>query len=136
MTTTGLLRSLGLRPLTKGDLGQLADEQLEKILSSLPDDPVKRTEVVAGAVSRITEKARRDPIARGLRDWLANKQPFTSDANARKKLDDGIKDLVEKGVKEGLLALVSGLLGKAPTEVDRNKKPKDPITLPEKDPGE
>ncbi|GEM_PF-2687575 len=123
-------------PGGKGDFRQLTDEQLQKILSSLPTDPVKRTEVVADAVSRISDKARRDPIARGLRDWLANKQPFTSDANARKKLDEGIKDLVDKGVKDGLLALVSGLLGKDPGQVDRDKKAKDPITRPENDVGE
>jgi hypothetical protein len=122
---------------TGGGAGKdLSDDELKKILSSLPTDPVKRTEVVADAVSRITDIARRDPIARALRDWLAKKQPFTSDANARKKLDEGIKSLVEKGIKEGLLALVSGVLGKEPGKIDRDQKAKDPITTPENDTGE
>lgn len=114
----------------------LSDEQVRKVLASLPDDPVKRTEIVAGAVSRISEAARRDPIARGLRDWLARKQPFTSDANARRKLDEGIRDLVDKGIKEGLLQLVSGLLGREPVEIDREKRDKDPIKRPGNDTGE
>lgn len=114
----------------------LDDADLTKALKNLPTEPVKRAEALADLVTKVSDKAKRDPIVKALRDVIAKIQPFMSDAEAKKKIDKAINDLVEKGVKEGLLQLLKAVVGKEPTKVDRDAPRQDGPNMPEKDLGE
>lgn len=114
----------------------LDDAEITKALKSLPSEPAKRAEALADLVTKVSDKARRDPIVKALRDVIAKIQPFMSDADAKKKIDKAISDLVEKGVKEGLLQLLKAVVGKEPTKVDRDAPRQDGPNMPEKDLGE
>ena len=111
----------------------LTDAELEKALKSLPTDPPKRAEALADLVTKVSDKAKRDPIVRALRDTIAKIQPIMSDADAKKKIDKAIDDLVDKGVKEGLMQLLKAVVGKEPTPVDRDAPRQDGPNVPEKD---
>jgi hypothetical protein len=114
----------------------LTDAELEKALKSLPTEPAKRAEALADLVTKVSDAAKRDPIVRALRDTIAKIQPIMSDADAKKKIDKAIDDLVAKGAKEALMALLKAVVGKAPTPVDRDAPRKDGPNMPEKDLGE
>jgi hypothetical protein len=114
----------------------LTDAELEKALKSLPTDPPKRAEALADLVTKVSDAAKRDPIVRALRDTIAKIQPIMSDADAKKKIDKAIDDLVAKGAKEALMAILKAVVGKAPTPVDRDAPRKDGPNMPEKDLGE
>lgn len=116
--------------------GKLDDDALAKALKSLPSAPVKRAEVLADLVTKVSDTARRDPIVRALRDTIAKIQPLMSQADAKKKIDEAIAKLVEKGAKDALMALLKAAVGKAPTKVDRDAPRKDGPNLREKDLGE
>jgi hypothetical protein len=73
---------------------------------------------------------------RALREVIVKIQPVMPDSQARKKIDQAINDLVEKGVKEGIMALLKAVVGKEPTKVDRDAPPKYGPNVPEKDIGE
>lgn len=139
MPKSGLLDSLGLAaPDKKTDKKPkgLDDAELAKALKSLPADPPKRAEALADLASRITEKTRRDPIVKALRDTIAKIQPIMSDADAKKKFDKALGDLVEKGLKDGLMELLKAAVGKAPSKVDRDAPREDGPLLPKRDPKE
>lgn len=146
-TTRGLLQTLGLGPrpgpgptgplkkpgdrpreeLPAPKKNTLSDAEIADALKKLPADPRKQGEVLADLVTRIGDAARRDPIVRKLRDVIVKVQPFAPDAEARKKIDKAIDDLVEKGLKEGIKALLTAVVGKAPAEVNREQpKPSGP----------
>jgi len=111
----------------------LDDAELSKALKSLPTDPPKRAEALADLVTKVSDTAKRDPIVRALRDTIAKIQPIMSDADAKKKIDKAIDDLVSKGAKEALMALLKAAIGKAPTKVDRDAPRQDGPNLPETD---
>lgn len=146
-TTRGLLQTLGLGPRPgpgpTGPLKQpgdrpreelpapkktsISDAQIADALKKLPADPRKQGEALADLVTRIGDAARRDPIVRKLRDVIVKVQPVLPDGEAKKKIDKAIDDLVEKGIKEGIKALLTAVVGKAPTEVNREQpKPQGP----------
>jgi hypothetical protein len=114
----------------------LDDTELAKALQSLPTDLPKRAEALAELVTKVSDAAKRDPIVRALRDVIVKIQPVMSDAEAKKKIDKAIDDLVAKGVKEGIMALLKVVVGKDPTQVDRDGLPKYGPNVPEKDLGE
>jgi hypothetical protein len=116
----------------KKDKG-LGDAELQKALKNLPSDPPKRAEALADLVTKVSDTAKRDPLVRALRDTIAKIQPLMSDADAKKKIDKAIDDLVSKGAKEALMALLKAAVGKAPTKVDRDAPRKDGPNMPEKD---
>lgn len=122
------------KPAGKGK--GLDDDALSKALKSLPSDPSKRAEALADLVTKVSDTARRDPIVRALRDTLAKIQPLMSEKDAKKKIDDAIKDLVDKGAKAALMALLTAAVGRAPAKVDRDAPRKDGPNMPEKDLGE
>ena len=76
--------------------------------------------MLADLVTKVSDAAKRDPIVRALRDVIVKIQPVMPDAEAKKKIDKAIDDLVTKGVKEGLMALLKVGVGKEPTPVDRD----------------
>ncbi|MCW5664396.1 MAG: hypothetical protein KIT35_11230 [Piscinibacter sp.] len=146
-TTRGLLQTLGLGPrpgpgptgplkkpggrpreeLPAPKKASISDAEIADALKKLPADPRKQGEALADLVTRIGDAARRDPIVRKLRDAIVKVQPVLPDAEARKKIDKAIDDLVEKGIKEGIKALLTVVVGKAPTEVNREQpKPQGP----------
>jgi hypothetical protein len=136
---TGPLKAPGYDPadeLPGAKKRTLDDAELGKALKNLPADPPKRAEALADLVTRVGDAAKRDPIVRALRDLIVKIQPVMPDVEAKKKIEKAIDDLVEKGVKEGIMALLKIVVGKAPTEVDRNAPPKDGPNMPEKDLGE
>jgi hypothetical protein len=55
-----------------------------------------------------------------------------SDAEAKKKLDKALDDLVSKGIKDGIMALLKAVVGKEPSKVDRDAPRKDGPNLPER----
>ena len=114
----------------------LDDAELGKALKNLPADPPKRAEALADLVTKVSDAARRDPIVRALRDVIAKIQPIMSDKDAKEKIDKAISDLVDKGVKEGIMQLLKAAVGKEPTKVDRDAPRQDGPNLPEKDLGE
>lgn len=111
----------------------LGDAELTKALKNLPSEPRKRAEALADLVTQVGDKVKRDPIVRALRDVIVKIQPVMPDADARKKIDKAIDDLVAKGVKDGIMALLKAVVGKAPTKVDRDAPRKDGPNVPEKD---
>lgn len=149
LTAPPLGRSRGINPLTggPGPTGPLrkpndvpreelpspkkkdmSDADLKKALSGLPADPLKRADALADIVLGVSDKLRRDPIVRALRDTIAKIVPFMSTDEAKKELDKAIKDLVEKGIKAGIKALLEAAAGKV-----RDKTPADGPTMPERD---
>lgn len=111
----------------------LDDAELAKALKGLPTDPPKRAEALADLVTKVSDAAKRDPIVRALRDVIVKMQPVMPDAEAKKKIDKAIDDLVDKGVKEGIMALLKVIVGKEPTKVDRDGPRQDGPNIPEKD---
>jgi hypothetical protein len=110
--------------------GKLSDAELTKALKDLPTDPPKRVEALADLVTKVSDGAKRDPIVKALRDAIAKIQPIMSEKDAKKKIDDAIKDLVDKGVKEGIMALLKAVVGKEPSKVDRDTPRQDGPNLP------
>ncbi len=111
----------------------LDDDALASALKRLPTDPPKRVEALADLVTKVSDAVKRDPIVRALRDTIVKIQPIMSDADAKKKLDQAIDDLVAKGIKEGIMALLKLAVGKEPTPVDRDAPRQDGPNLPQKD---
>ena len=111
----------------------LDDTELAKALKSLPTDPPKRAEALADLVAQVSDVAKRDPIVRALRDTIVRIQPVMADSDARKKIDKAIDDLLTKGAKEALMALLKVAVGKAPTKVDRDAPRQDGPNMPQKD---
>jgi hypothetical protein len=111
----------------------LDDAELTKALKNLPADAPKRAEVLAELATQVSDKIKRDPIVRALRDTLAKIQPIMSDADAKKKIDKAIDDLVSKGIKDGIMALLKLVVGKEPSKVDRDAPRKDGPNMPERD---
>lgn len=140
-TPRGLLQALGLpsvpnaTPAAAKPQG-LDDDALAKALKSLPSDPPKRVEALADLVTKVSDKARRDPVVRALRDAIVKIQPLMPDADAKKKIDEAITDLVDKGVKAGIMALLKAVVGKEPTKVDRDAPPTYGPRVQTKDLGE
>lgn len=112
---------------------KMDDAEIATALKNLPADPKKRGEALADLVTRVGDAARRDPIVRALRDLIVKVQPVMPDADAKKAIDKAIDDLVEKGIKEGIMALLTVVVGKAPTKVDRDAPPKTGPDVKEKD---
>ena len=136
---TGPLRAPGYTPQEEVPTAKrkgLDDTAIAKAIKDLPTDPPKRAEALADLVTKVSDAARRDPIVRALRDVIAKIQPIMSDKDAKKKIDKAINDLVEKGVKEGLMELLKLVVGKEPTKVDRDGPRQDGPNMPEKDLGE
>ena len=111
----------------------LSDADLTKALKNLPGEPRKRAEALAELAAQIGDKVRRDPIVKALRDTVAKITPFMSDAEAKKKLDKALDELVSKGIKDGIMALLKAVVGKEPSKVDRDAPRKDGPNLPERD---
>ena len=114
----------------------LDDAEFAKALKSLPSDPPKRAEALADLVTKVSDEARRDPVVKALRNVIVKIQPVMLDAEAKKALDKAIGDLIDKGIKEGIMALLKAVAGKAPTAVDSDAPPKYGPDIPEKDLGE
>jgi hypothetical protein len=141
---TGPLKAPGVEPREevpaakkeKEEGKDLSDAELTKALKSLPADPPKRVEALADLVLKVSDTARRDPIVKALRDAIAKIQPIMSEADAKKKIDKAINDLVDKGVKEGIMQLLKAVIGKEPTKVDRDAPRQDGPNMPPKDLGE
>ncbi len=103
----------------------LEDADITKALKALPTDPPKRAEALADLILKVSDGARRDPLVRALRDLLVKiPQPFMTEAELKKKIDDGITSLVEKGIKEGVMAILKAVVGKEPTKTDPNAPPR------------
>jgi hypothetical protein len=124
---TGPLRKPGDVP--RDELKKtLSDAELAKALKDLPVEPLKRVDALADIVLHVGDKIRRDPIVRALRDAIVKIQPIMDDKDAKKKIDKAIDDLVAKGIKAGIKALLEAAAGKV-----REKTPADGPTMPERD---
>jgi hypothetical protein len=79
--------------------------------------------------TRIGDEARKHKVVNDLRDLISKVQPFMSKADAKKKLNEALDELGNKGTKKGVMALLEAAFGEAP------EKPVDG-TVTRKAPGE
>ncbi len=104
--------------------------------SKMPSEPKARADFLADAILQVKDAVKRDKLVAALRDTLVKIQPFMDDAEAKKKLNDAIDSLVETGSKKLLTALLTAIVGKAPTTMPPDgQRPTGP-PLKEKDIGE
>ena len=105
-------------------------------VSKMPSDPKARADFLADAIVQVKDAVKRDKLVAALRDTIVKIQPVMDDAEAKKKLNEAIDSLVETGSKKLLEALLTAIVGKAPTPMPPDgKRPTGP-PLKEKDIGE
>ena len=81
----------------------------------LPADPQKQIDLLADAIARTQDAAKRDKLIRALRDAVAKIQPVMSDKDAKKEIDKAIDSLIASGSKKLLLDLITAIVGKGPS---------------------
>jgi len=102
----------------------------------MPSEPKARADFLADAIVQVKDAVKRDKLVAALRDTIVKIQPVMDDAEAKKKLNDAIDSLVETGSKKLLTALLTAIVGKAPTTMPPDgQRPTGP-PLKEKDIGE
>lgn len=128
------LPGLDLPPPRYGG-GDGSDKSRDGDLKS-PADP-KQIDLLADAIARTQDAAKRDKLVRALRDAVAKIQPVMSDKEAKKQIDKAIDSLVESGSKKLLLDLVTAIVGKGPSQQPDPDQP-HPVgpSVKEKDLGE
>ncbi len=103
----------------------------------LPADPQKQVDLLADAIARTQDAAKRDKLIRALRDAVAKIQPVMSDKDAKKQIDKAIDSLIESGSKKLLLDLITAIVGKGPSTQPDPDQPHAPgPNVKEKDLGE
>lgn len=114
-----------------------AKKNQPKVDFKLPSDPKKQVDVFAQALEKTTDAVQRDKLVRGLRDALSKiPQPFLTPDEVKKKIDEGIKSLIESKSKELLLKLIEAAVGQKAQKVDPDAKPQYGPRVEEKDLGE
>ena len=105
--------------------------------AKLPADPKKQVDLLADAIVKVQDAAKRDKLVVLLRDALVKIPPVMSDKDARKAIDKAIDSLIESGSKKLLLSLIEAAVGKkATTMPDDDKRAQTGPPLKEKDLGE
>ena len=108
-----------------------------KVDFKLPSDPKAQLDLFAQAIEKTTDAAQRDKLVRGLRDALSKiPQPFLKPDEVKKKIDDGIRSLIDSKSKELLLKLIEAAVGQKAQKVDPDAKPAYGPRVEEKDLGE
>jgi hypothetical protein len=103
----------------------------------LPADPKKQIDLLADAIAKTQDAAKRDKLVRALRDALAKIQPVMSDQEAKKQIDKAIDSLIASGSKKLLLDLLTAIVGKGPsTQPDPDQPHPTGPNVKEKDLGE
>ncbi|MEP6587267.1 MAG: DUF4157 domain-containing protein [Polaromonas sp.] len=97
---------------------------------------------VVGQITQLTEAIKRtgdavlrDPLVKGLRDWLAKVQPFLPAKDAQQMIDDAVRALIKDGVDAGIMAILKAVTGISPQTMPENRNQTGPGT-PTKDLGE
>ena len=105
--------------------------------SKLPADPKKQVDLLADAIVKVQDAAKRDKLVVLLRDALVKVQPVMPDKDAKKAIDKAIDSLVETGSKKLLTLLIETLVGKKATEMPpEDKREHTGPAVKEKDLGE
>lgn len=107
--------------------------EAKKTDSRLPADPAERAKFLADLIPRVQDAVKKDTLVRALRDTLAKIQPIMDDKEAKKKIDEAINSLIEKGVKDLLMKLLEVVVGKGPTEMPDRDAPRQPTGPPMKE---
>ena len=103
----------------------------------LPADPKKQVDLLADAIVKVQDAAKRDKLIVLLRDALVKIQPVMLDKDAKKAIDKAIDSLVETGSKKLLTLLIETIVGKKATEMPpEDKREHTGPAVKEKDLGE
>ena len=103
----------------------------------LPADPKKQVDLLADAIVKVQDAAKRDKLIVLLRDAIVKIQPVMPDKDAKKAIDKAIDSLIETGSKKLLTALIETLVGKKATEMPpEDKREHTGPAVKEKDLGE
>ena len=85
-------------------------------------DPKKQVDLLADAIVKVQDAAKRDKLVVLLRDALVKIQPVMPDKDAKKAIDKAIDSLIETGSKKLLTLLIETLVGKKATEMPPEDK--------------
>ena len=107
--------NLGLPGLDLPKNGSLADPK-KPIDLKLPDDPKKQVDLLADAIARTQDAARRDKLVKLLRDAIARIQPVMSDADAKKEINKLIDKGIDAAGKAALLKIIELVVGRSPSQ--------------------
>jgi hypothetical protein len=82
-----------------------------------PGEEGKKPDAVAEGAKKFADAAKRDPIVKGLRNWVSKVQPFVPEKDMKKALNDGMDAGLKEASKAGIKAGVEALSGKPTNEV-------------------
>lgn len=96
----------------------------------LPTTAIGDIKELTALIKKAGDAATKDPLVTKLRDSLVKLQPIMSEKDARKSIDDAIKSLVKDGVDAGIMAILQGLAGKAPSKMPPDRDRTGPFAPP------
>lgn len=103
----------------------------------LPADPKKQVDLLADAIVKVQDAAKRDKLVVLLRDAIVKIQPVMPDKDAKKAIDKAIDSLIATGSKKLLMTLIETVVGKKATKMpDEGKRDQIGPLVKEKDLGE
>lgn len=114
--------NLGLPGLDLPKNGNLADPK-KPIDLKLPDDPQKQVDLLADAIARTQDAAKRDKLVKLLRDAIARIQPVMSDADAKKEINKLIDKGIDAAGKAALLKIIELVVGRGPSQAPDPDQP-------------
>ena len=97
-------------------VGPLADPPGPAGGGKLPPAPnTGRINELTDLIPTIADKVKKDQFVRELRDLLVRIEPVIPKAEAKKAIDGAIGDLVDKGIKAGIMKVLQAITGRAPS---------------------
>jgi Domain of unknown function (DUF4157) len=124
--------------------GGLSDKKRETKGTPLPLSPpaqaappaaVGEIKGLTDLIKKTTDAAQKDALVKKLRNLFSRIQPFMPPQDAQRAIDDAIQSLVKDGADQGILAILRGVTGVAPTTMPEDRNQTGP-NVPQKDLGE
>lgn len=99
-------------------------------LPKVPPETTKRMKDLGDLIAAAGDAATKDPLIKELRDLVIKIQPFLSDEEAKKTLNDAITSGVAEGIKAAIKAALEALAGKSATEMPADPSHTGPDVKP------
>jgi hypothetical protein len=99
-------------------------------LPTVPPETTKRMKDLGDLIAAAGDAATRDKLIKELRDLVIKIQPFLSDDEAKKTLNDAITSGVAEGIKAAIKAALEALAGKSATQMPADPSHTGPDVKP------
>lgn len=101
--------------------------------SAKPQPKIGEINELVELIKKTSDAAKKDPLVRKLRDFMAELQPFMPAKDAKKEIDNAIDGLVKAGSDAAIKAILEAITGRSPAAVSDKAREQTGPYAPTKD---